>query len=380
MKIIFDRLQLNERITPLLNTISNKNINPALEGVLIEAKENQECILTTFDNERGTRTTIQAKVEQPGSCVIPAIKLAQTLRLMDEDDLVIDVDEKMKTVISSGISRYNLISIDSGKFAGLPRLSGEKGFTIAQNVLKKMIGKTMFAMASNDARPALNGTYVIINAQQITMVACDSFRLAKSTKNVEINSIGEDEEINLKFIVPERAINDLYKLLEDDEKKKADIYISKKNMVVNVGNYIFFTKLIEGDYIPYENIINMKHKLHLKVNKDEFLAALERASLITDEKSSNRKKEYIKLEISSDRMILKAESSAGATYDEIDVEYKGDPIIIGFSNRFMIENTRAIDCDEICIDMSSAFTATNMYAADPEEDSDQYMILPVKVN
>ena len=203
---------------------------------------------------------------------------------------------------------------------------------------------------------------------------------AKSTKDVEITSIGEDEEINLKFIVPERAINDLYKILEDDEKKKADIYISKKNMVVNVGNYIFFTKLIEGDYIPYENIINMKHKLHLKVNKDEFLAALERASLITDEKSSNRKKEYIKLEISSDRMILKAESSAGATYDEINVEYKGDPIIIGFSNRFMIENTRAIDCDEICIDMSSAFTATNMYAADPEEDSDQYMILPVKVN
>ncbi len=382
MKIKFNRQSVSEAVAPLMCAISGKSTLTAIEGILIDAREDQSCTMTTFDLEKGMRITVTAEVEEAGIAIVNAQKFVQTIKVMEGDFVTLTVDESMKACISSGKANHKMNALSGEDYPVIPRLVTEEGFVISQAVLREMLSKVMYAMAVNDQRPVLNGCYFKVENQNLLMVSCDSFRLAKCSIETEIENKSQDGgDMNFSFIIPTKTVNELFKLLRDDERETVRIYLSRKNIIFNIGNLIFFSRLIEGPYIDYDRIILTNHRIFATVDRLSLVSALDRAALITEEKVAGSVRSHVKLHFEEELLKISAISTLGSTYDELDVAHEGDDLLIAFNNRFLIESLRACSAEKVKISMTSALTSINVEPADGNEDGakELFMLLPVRM-
>ena len=384
MKVIFNRTVVSAAVAPLMYTASGKFTLNATDGILIDAKFPDECVLTTFDGDKGLRIKIEAKVLEEGAYIINAQKFNQTLRVMDGEEITLSIDSKMVANIVSGRSSHKMSSLPGADFPSVPELKSDRSFIVGQSTLKKMFSQVSFAMGNNDQRVVLNGTFVKIDDDSVTMVACDSFKLAKCRRSTELvnKNTNGNAHLEYKFIVPAKTVNDLCRLLEDDGEAFTQIFVTRKHIVFNIGELTFFSRLLDGEYIDYERIIVKTHKIGVTLNKDEFYSALERAALITEEKIVGSVRAHVKLDIKEDNLRIYAMSVAGSTYDEVNIEHEGDDILIAFNNRFLLDSVRSCSGEKIKLMLSSPLGSMNIIP-----DSDEYaengieelfMLLPVR--
>lgn len=384
MKIIFNRTVVSSAIAPLMYAVSGKSTLSAADGILMEARVPDTCVLTTFDLEKGVRITVEAKVIEEGSYIINAQKFNQTLRVMDGEEITLTVDDKMVASIVSGKSSHKMIALAGSDFPSIPDLVSDRSFITSQAIVKKMFSQVAFAMGNNDNRQVLNGTFVKIDDDSITMVACDSFKLAKCRRRTELTNRNTNGNAHLDyaFIVPAKTVGDLQRLLEDDAEALTQIYVTRKHIVFVIGEITFFSRLVDGQYIDYNRIIVNNHKIITVARKEELLSALERATLITEEKIAGSVRAHVKLDFSEDILRISAISAAGSTYDELGIEHEGDDLVIAFNNRFLIDGVRSCDSERIRMDMSSPLGSMNMTPVDNDYESEGkeelYMLLPVR--
>ena len=381
MKIRFNRHDFAATIAPLMCCVSTKVTVPAAEGILIEAKFPNICTLTTFDLEKGMRLTTNVEVLEEGSFIINATKLNQTLRVMPADEVEITVDAKNAANIVCGKSSHKMNALVGSDFPALPRLESNDAFTMKQVDLKEMLGQTMYAMGVNDQRNILNGTFVRMVNNQLTMVSCDNFKLAKCDRTIEYTT---DQvytgTYRNAFILPVKTVNELVKLLSDNKEKTTRIFMTRKNIVFEIGEIIFFSRLIEGEYLDYDRIIVKNHKYSVELDRDELISALERAALVTEEKIAGSLRSHVKLIFDGNLLKITANSSAGSTYDEIEIEDIGTPLTIGFNNRYLINSVRACNSERINISLSSHLSSLNIVPAEAKEGVDEvFMLLPVRL-
>lgn len=381
MKIIFNRQSISDAIAPLMCAISGKSTLSAIEGILIDAKEDQTCVMTTFDLEKGMRITVEAKVEEPGCYIINAQKFLQTLHVMEGEFVTLTVDEKKQACITGGKASHKMNALEGSDYPAIPKLVTVDGFEISQALLRKMISKVMYAMASNDQRPVLNGCFFRVTEGQMMTVACDSYKLAKCAVRADIENKNEDHSrIDFYFIVPTKTINELYRLLKDDERETVRIYMARKNIVFNIGNLTFFSRLIEGEYIDYDRIIVKSHRIFATANREALISALERAALVTEEKVAGSVRSHVKLLFEEGLLKISAESTLGSTYDEVDIDHEGEDLLIAFNNRFLIDSLRSTEAERVRISMTTALTSINIEPENGDEDlSELFMILPVRM-
>ncbi len=382
MKVIFNRSIVKEAVTPLMYAVSGKSTLNTIEGILIEAKFPDTCIMTTYDLEKGVRITVEAKVIEEGKFIINAQKFVQTLRVMEGEEVTLTVDDKMVACIYSGRSSHKMSALRGEEFPAIPELESDRSFIVSQAVIKKMMGQVSFAMGVNDQRAVLNGTYFVISDDSVMCVSCDSFKLAKCktmTELVNRNTNG-NAHLEYKFIVPVKTMNELAKLLSDDEEAMMQIYVTRKHIVFLIGELIFFSRLVDGEYIDYNRIIVKTHRISAVLEKRELLSALERASLVTEERIAGSVRSHVKVEINSGVMKISAVSSAGSTYDELNIEHEGEDILIAFNNRYLIDSVRACSSDKIKLSMSSALTSMNIEPCEAKEGEEEiFMLLPVRM-
>ena len=384
MKIIFNRTSISSAISPLMYAVSGKSTISAADGILIEARVPDTCIMTTFDLEKGVRIVVEAKVIEEGSYIINAQKFNQTLRVMDGEEITLSVDDKMVASIVSGKSSHKMIALPASDFPSIPDLVSDRSFIISQAIVKKMFSQVAFAMGNNDQRQVLNGTFVKIDDDSITMVACDSFKLAKCRRRTELTNKYTNGNAHLEyaFIVPAKTVNDLQRLLEDDPEALTQIYVTRKHIVFVIGDITFFSRLVDGQYIDYNRIIVNNHTIIATAEKNELLSALERATLITEEKIAGSVRAHVKLDFYGDNLRISAISAAGSTYDEIGIGHDGDDLVIAFNNRFLIDGVRSCDSEKVRMAMSSPLGSMNMTPADNDYEQngkeELYMLLPVR--
>ena len=384
MKIIFNRTTVSAAVAPLMYAVSGKSTLSAADGILIEARMPDTCVLTTFDLEKGVRICVEAKVIEEGSYIINAQKFNQTLRVMDGEEISLTVDEKLVASIVSGKSSHKMIALPASDFPSIPDLVSDRSFIISQSVVKKMLSQVAFAMGNNDQRQVLNGTFVKIDDDSITTVACDSFKLAKCKRRTELanKNTNGNAHLDYAFIVPSKTVADLQRLLEDDDEALTQIYVTRKHIVFVIGEITFFSRLIDGQYIDYNRIIVTNHPINTVADKDALLSSLERAALITEEKIAGSVRAHVKLDFSEDILRISAISAAGSTYDEVSIDHKGDDLVIAFNNRFLIDGVRSCDSDRIRMTMSTPLGSMNIT---PEENDyeqngaeELFMLLPVR--
>lgn len=385
MKIIFNRKLLCDVFPPLMCAVSNKSTLSAIEGVLIEAQDVNSggCILTTYDTDKGIRLNVDATIYKPGRYIINAQKFSQIIRVMNGEEIELTVDEKNVVKIVSEKSTYKMSALDGDSFPTLPEIAHEKGFMIEQALLRRMLSKISHAMAVDETRQIFNGCNFKVEGDTLTLVSCDGVNLARCIRKTNIqNKNADGSPLNYSFIVPVKTVNELSKLLSDNEEggEMTEIYVTRKNIVFIIGGITFFSRLIDGEYIDYNRIILKNHKISAVINKNDLLAALERAALVTEERIAGSVRSNVKLDFTGDILKIMAASSSGSTYDELSTEHIGDDILIAFNNKFLINGIRACGGDNLKLSLSSPLTSMNIEPLVQEENSDElFFMLPVKM-
>ena len=381
MKIVFRKDIISAAVAPLMSGVSTKMTLAATEGILIEASLPNTCVMTTYDIEKGVRLTIEADVIEAGSAIVNASKFSQIVRVMD-GDIILTVDERNCATMVSGRSSHTMTVLPAKDFPELPRLVSSQGFVAPQKVVRGMMAKCMYAMGVNDQRPVLNGLFFSVADGKLHMVSCDSFKMATCSTETNLVGVEGSEQVdNARFILPNKSVSELYKLLSDkDEEALVTVYTSRKNIIFVMGDITFFSKLIEGEYIDYNRIILRNHRIILHLDRDAFISALEHSALITEEKVAGSVRSHVKLETDGGILKISATSGTGSAYDEVQIDHEGDDITIAFNNRYLIDSLRACNADRIRISLSSPLTSINIEPADDDTvDEDLYMLLPVRM-
>lgn len=377
MQIFFDKNVLLDAIAPSMGCVSNKNTLSAVEGILISTNSADSCTLTAYDLEKGYKTSVPARVREDGEYIINAVKLNQIIRVMPDGEIGIEVDDKCLCTVSGGNSRFELHCLPGNQFPALPDLSGEAGFEISEGALRKMIVQTSFAVAVNDTRAALNGIYFEIKGFDMTAVACDGNRMAKRSANAAVKNPEKDA---FTFIIPAKPTSELVKLLADDDEKIIKVNPSRKHVLFSFGEFSFFSRLIDSEYIEYSRFIPQNSKTVVNVGVEPLIKSLERASLVTEERTMGQTKSPVKCLFSDGILKISSTSVTSSVSDELPIEMQGDPIDIGFNCRFLLDAVRSADSDSIKLSLTSPLMSMVVQPSTPSENSDfLFLVLPSRI-
>ncbi len=381
MKIVFQKDVLLSNLVPVMGTVSNKNTITSLEGVLIETMGGDTVRFSTYDMNKGTRVTFEAlEVIEEGSYIVNAQRLMQIVKVMSENEITLEVDEKLFVHISSGNSNFTLSVLHGSDFPGLPELSGDRSFQLSCDCLKSMIGKVMHSVAEFDTRAILCGAYFVIKNGSLEVVSSDSYSMSCCSVKGDINNVGRVQEVESSFILPGHALNEIVKLL-GDKKSPVELILARKHAVLRFDNIEFFTRLVDGKYFEYERLIPKDQPISIDVSRERLISGLERVLLVAEEKIQGSGKSYVKMDIKGDTLSLTSVSSSGRVYDEMPVSHTGEDLTIGFNCRYLINNVRAASDELIHINFRTSNEAMTIHPVTPKEDENfLYLLLPVRMN
>ncbi len=381
MNITFEKSTICNAVAPLMGAVSNKNTIAAIEGLLITTSGDNACVITSFDLEKGFRVKINAKVNESGSYIINGIRFNQIIRAMPEGDINISVDGRNTVKISGGKSEFELSALDGADFPSLPEFKSEIRFTINQEVFRQMIQRTAFAVAHNETRAILNGAYIVFSEEGIKIAACDGNRLAVREQKCEILSIGEKQP-QASFILPGKTLSELVKILKDPGEM-VTVSVTRRNAVFECGGLLFFSRIIEGEYLDYGKFIPTSSKIICKIETERLIKSLERAFLVSEEKTSDNTKNYVKCKFENDMLKISSVSASGRVYDEITIETleKGteDGIEIGFDCLYLLEALRATGTENIICGMNTPLSAMVIKPIEKTNDDFLYLVLPIRM-
>jgi DNA polymerase-3 subunit beta len=254
-------------------------------------------------------------------------------------------------------------------------------------MLRKIINQTAFAISNDETRPALTGLYIEINSDKIKAIACDGFRLAVReilTKTEIISKTGEEE---LYFIIPGKTITELLRLLEDKDDpikfsltRKHIIFSLKMKYGSEEKETVMFSRLVDANYIEYERFYPKECKTFVTVDRDALEDALERASLVTEDRVQGQVKSAVKFNFTSGLLNVSAISINGKFFDEIPIEKTGADLVIGFPCKYLIEILRSTDQPVLKLSLTSALMSMVIEGESESGDSKfLYLALPVKM-
>ena len=368
-----------EKLVRAMGAVSSKNTHPFTEGVLLETAGDR-LKLSTYDMEKSVRASIEAEILIEGGCVINAQRLLSIVRILPENEITMTVDDELLVTIQSGRSSFSLHALAAKDFPQMPVIVGRESFTMEQCVLKKMLAKTAHSIAQIDQRPVLCGAFFKLEPDNIKVVTCDSYTLSVCDYKTPVLSMIENLE-RTSFIVPGKTVAELSKMLSDEEGQFLTIMVTAKNIIFNMENLVFSSRLVEGEYIDYDRLIPKDQPIEAIMDAAAFTAALERAALISEERIAGTAKNYVKLTLKDGIMQVSSRSANGNIIEEVPAEQTGDEIVIGFNCRYLIDTMRAIESEKVRVKLITPFTSVTFEPVEDEEKDDRYlyMVLPLRM-
>lgn len=364
MKFTCDRILLADALTNVSKAVSPKSNLPVLEGILLKTKENS-LYLCGYNLEMAITTEIEANILEQGELVLNARLFSDMVRKLPSENVLIESDEKYIILIKGDMTEFNIVGSNAQEYPDIPNTDGELVAEIDSETFKSMIEQTIFSVAITEQKPVHQGILFEIEAGNLKMVAVDGFRLA-----LRQEKIGDYPEKT--FIVPGKTLNEISKLVKDDEQK-VSLTLSQKNITFDCYGYQIISRLLEGDFLDYKNVVNISSNTEITVEKQEFYNSVERASLIIND----RIKSPIVLDFSEDKLKVSSTTSVGRVYDEFECKIEGDETKIGFNNKYLLDALKACHEDEIKLLLNGNLSP--MRIVPMEGDEFLFLILPVRL-
>jgi DNA polymerase-3 subunit beta len=337
---------------------------PILSNILVEATDNNLTFIAT-DLDVGIVSISPIKPSITGSITIPAKKFHDIIKELPEGkDISITVKKNNIVHIECDKNNFKITGLPKDEFPQPPEFKNKDYITIPQKTLKKMLAMTSFAVSHDETRYVLNGVLFTVKPTLIRLIATDGRRLAVAEEKMEL-----PKTLEQKIIVPTKAVTELYKILKEDGDVR--IVFGQNQIFFDTGATKLISRLIEGDFPNYEQVIPKEIKDKLVVPKERILSAVRRVALFTNPDSA-----AVKLELSRDKMVLsKSAPYLGEARVEIDVDYKGKDLSIGFNPDYLIDLLKNADVENV-----------NFEISDPEKpgvvrigDNYVYVVLPMQL-
>lgn len=365
MKLICEGLDLSDAVLKVIKATAVRTTNPILEGIKLSAKEDS-LTLSATDLEISIEKTIPADVKIPGEVVVPGKFFADFVKKLSNEQIELSQTEQNTIKIKYTDSEGYLQCLAAEEFPVIKSLTNPEKITIGCSDLKELIDKTIFSVAIDDARPILKGCLFELDHGTLTSVALDGYRLAMVKSNVEASCP------KLSCIVPARSLSEISKLI-NVENDKIDILISQNHLLINDGSIKIMTRLLEGEFINYRQVIPAQTNITIVVNKSQLEDALERASLLARMDKNN----LVKFDIRDKVLTLTSASNIGNVTENLTISLEGKNLSIAFNARYLSDCMHSISDEFIKINFTSQIAPCTICSA--EEDKYLYLILPVRI-
>ncbi len=344
MNLTISKEQIINGLQAVQNVVSTRTTLPILSNVLIRAEDNR-VEFTATDLDVTVTCAVEANVKKPGSTTVPVKKLFGIVRELNHPEIEIEVDDKNTSSVRAGASFYKINGLSADEFPPVQKFKEEKKIVLPQEKIKGMMKKTSFAISTDESRYVLNGIFISLKEHKMTMVATDGRRLALVDEDVDVS-----EKSHGEFIVPAKAVNELNRLLQD--KGEVEIRYSGNQASFTLKDdkgfsVLVITKLIEGNYPNYRQVIPGEAKERVALIREEFLHALRRAEIMTSDKSNS-----VKLTFSKNNLAITANSpEVGEARESLAINYKGKEMAIAFNPKYMIDPLNALTDDEVFLEL-----------------------------
>lgn len=367
MKLIVSKEELQEKLSNIQNIVEKRNTMPVLSHFLLDAGKEMSYILAT-DLQTAIKEPLQIKVEKEGKLCIPARKMFEIVREVD-GDITMESEDGQWLKVSAGMSKFKLACLSADEFPAWPGMENIEEMQIDTKNLVEMIEKSLYAAGESDTRYTLNG--LLFHARQgsneMTVVGTDGHRLACISRQID-TPLKEEK----KVIVPRKAAAEVRKFLDRDIEKLTMI-IGKSHVMFKIEDVEFLTRLIEGTYPSYEQVIPSGNEKKITMSREELIKALRRVSVMSREKSN-----AIKVDIAEGSLSVSASNpDIGEARDEVKIEYKGESLSLGFNAKFLIDALGTMAGDRVVFELQDPLSPTLLR----EEGDDNYkcVIMPMRV-
>ena len=366
MKIIVSKDEILAKLSNIQSIVEKRNTMPILSHFLLDAGKSGSSITAT-DLDTALKEPLKITVEKEGKICIPARKMFEIVREV-EGDLTCETIDEQWLKVKVGASNFRLACLASKEFPAWPGMEDMEEFTMSGQVLSELIEKTVYAAGESDTRYTLNGLLFHVPAgDKITVVGTDGHRLALIQRNIE-GGVKEER----KLIIPRKAAVELRKLLDKGEEQ-VKVTLCKNHVLFSVGDIQFLTRLIEGTYPNYEQVIPSSNDKKILVGRAQFLKTARRVAIMSRERSN-----AVKVDISGGLIALSSSNpDLGEARDEIAVDYKGDELSLGFNAKYLIDILEAMSSENISMELQAPLSPVLLKE---EKDADYLcVIMPMRI-
>ena len=347
--------------------VERRHTLPILANVLIR-KTGESLQLTTSDLEIQIRTTAELGGDSGNfTTTVGARKLIDILRSMPSDQAVSIESAQNKLVLKGGKSRFTLQTLPAEDFP-LVQEAAHFGpsFSVPQKVLKELLNQVSFAMAVHDIRYYLNGILFVAEGKQLSLVATDGHRLAFSSATLDV------EVPKQEVILPRKTVLEMQRLLSDKEGA-IDMQFAGNQAKFSFDGMEFVTKLVEGKFPDYNRVIPKNHKNIITMGRVPLLASLQRTAILTSEKFKG-----VRLNIEPGVLrVASNNAEQEEAVDELDIDYAGDSIEIGFNVTYLIDALTNMDQDMVKMELADSNSSALLTI--PDNATFKYVVMPMRI-
>lgn len=368
MRFTIAREKLQDGLSAVIATVPAKTTLPVLSNILLETNE-RGIRLSGTDLDMAVSTEVTADVESQGAITVPAKKLAEIVRELPSAPVRISAVGEQKITLECGRSRFRLLGLPRDEFPTFPVVRFSESWRIRSGELQKLIAHTAFAVSTEESRPILNGVLWELRGERMRMVATNGHRLAKIDVPVAGQN-GRSEDL----IIPPKALEQLRRLFpaeEDLEIARGDNHLGFRSPLTAV-----FTRLIEGPYPPYEQVIPRDNDRIALADKNALSQALKRMSVVASDQTHR-----IRMSFNAGMAKFSVQTpDLGEAQDELPVTYEGDALDIGFNASYLLEILRNMPTDEVRLTFKAPERAATVEPVG-WNDPAQYMclIMPLRL-
>jgi len=368
MNINIQKEMLEQPLSQIIGVVEKRQTLPILGNVFLQLKDNKLTLIGS-DLETEITTRVDNISGSDGKTTVSARKLFDICRSLPAEStlsLVVEGDSKMS--VSAGKSKFTLQTLSADDFPHLEETAWKQELSLSHKQLSQLLTRTSFSMAQQDVRYFLNGLLIEIRSDQILSVATDGHRLAKTKLDVS------NPEIDLvQSIVPRKAVLEIARFLDADSDETVTVKLNASHILVQSGNFLFISKLIDGRFPDYEKVIPANLDKHVLIDRENLIEILSRAAILSNEKFRG-----VSLAVSKDMLHVASHNpDQEHAKDEMEVSYDGEDIEIGFNVNYLMEALKACNSKTIDLGLLDPNTSCTFHAKD--DDETLYLIMPMRL-
>ena len=347
--------------------VTSRTTIPILKGILIKVDEEGFITMSASDLDISIEDKFEVVDYEPGEIVVQAKLFGDIIRKLPADIVYIE-ENNGNLDIKCASSEFSIIGNPSDEFPNINLVDISDKISFDREILKEMIRKTTFAASVDESRGVITGVLLEMKEDSLNMVALDGFRMAISREKM---TNGEEQNI----VIPARTLNEVAKIISESEgdSENVDFFLSEKRAVFEVDNIKVVVRLLDGEYVRYNDILPKESQIRIVLNRTDLMNSIERASLFAKVGKNN----LIKLNLTDNFMEITSKSEEGNVREEVMISKDGKDLVIGFDSKYLLDSIKSIDDENIAMLFNTPISPCLIRPIEGNEY--EHLVLPVRI-